>query len=87
MRKHCERILKKFFYNHLIRTRDDLAWTQAQMAKTLAMDERSYIDLDHGKSLCSSLTLMLYLSYCCDDPIKFIKDFKEVYEKETALLV
>ena len=86
MRKFYEGILKRYFYKHLIRTRDDLAWTQAKMAKTLAMDERSYIDLDHGKSSCSALTLALYLIYCCDDPIKFLNDFKTTYEKETQVL-
>ncbi|MBP3314015.1 MAG: hypothetical protein J6K84_05120 [Oscillospiraceae bacterium] len=85
MRKFCEGILKKFFYNHLVHTRNDLAWTQAKMAKTLAMDERSYIDLDHGKTSCSGLTLVLYLAYCCDDPLKFIDDFKTVYEKELSI--
>ena len=87
MRKLCENILKRYFYKHLIRTRDDLAWTQAKMAKTLAMDERSYIDLDHGKSSCSALTLILFLIYCCDDPVKFLNDFKAVYEEETRVTI
>lgn len=87
MRKFCKELLKKFFHQHLVRTRDKLAWTQAEMAKILEMDERSFIDLDHGKNGCSGLTLALYLTYCCDDPVKFLNDFKAIYEKEARLTV
>lgn len=87
MRKFCEDLLKEFFHQHLIRTREKLAWTQAEMAKILEMDERSFIELDHGNSGCSGLTLALYLSYCCDDPMQFLEDFKATYEKETRVTV
>lgn len=82
MRKLLRKLFKTYFHNHLVHTRSELAWTQEQMAEVLAMAERSFIDLDHGKSCCSGATLALYLTYCCDDPQKFLQDFKDVYEKE-----
>ena len=53
------------------------------MAKLLAMDERSYVYLDHGKTGCSSLTLVRFLIYCCDDPALFLSDLKVAFEQET----
>lgn len=87
MRTILKKLFKTYFHNHLIKTRSELAWTQEQMAEALAMAERSFIDLDHGKSCCSAQTLMLYLTYCCDDPMEFLKDFKAIYEKETRVII
>lgn len=85
MRTILKKVFKRYFHNHLVRTRNELAWTQAQMAEVLAMAERSYIELDHGKSCCNGDTLMLYLSYCCDDPQEFINGFKERFETEAKV--
>lgn len=82
MRKTYTKILKNHFYNHLIATRTALNWTQAEMANQLIMDDRSYINLDHGKSGCSALTLALYLIYCSDDPVKFLDELKAALEND-----
>lgn len=47
------------------------------MAGLLGMDCRSYVDLDHGKSACSGLTLAMYLSNCCLDPLGFLQNFRK----------
>ena len=52
MRKRQREILKAYFYTQLITTRAALKLTQSQMAEKLSMDDRSYIDLDHGKTCC-----------------------------------
>lgn len=65
MRKTYHKILKSCFHSSLVRTRAALELTQSQMAEKLAMDDRSYINLDHGKNCCSALTLVLFLIYCC----------------------
>lgn len=75
-------VFKKFFYNKLIENRTSNNYTQAQMSALLVMDERSYVELDHGKSCCSALTLALFLVYCCDDPINFINELREVFDNE-----
>lgn len=82
MRKHYSKILKTLFYQNLIQTRLALGITQEKMAETLIMDVRSYINLDHGKSCCSALTLSLYLIYYCEDVPKFLSELKAEFEKE-----
>ena len=80
MRKFYENTLKKCFHNSLFRTRVDLGLTQAQMADRLIMDNRSYIELDHGNSNCSALTLAMYLAFCCRDPMGFLEEFRRQIE-------
>ena len=46
------------------------------------MDDRSYIDLEHGKSCCSAVTLALFLIYVCDDIISFLADLRIAFESE-----
>jgi len=58
--------------------------TQAQMAGLLAMEERSYIDLDHGKTGCSGLTLVRFLIYCCDNPSIFLEELRVAFEQGTG---
>jgi len=82
MRKQYRAALKKFFRVQLIQTRDTLHLTQAQMAKVLFIEERSYAALESGKSCCGALTLALFLIYCCQDPALFLKNLREVLEKE-----
>jgi len=52
------------------------------MAEKLVMDDRSYIDLEHGKSCCSAVTLALFLIYVCDDIISFLEDLRIAFESE-----
>ena len=63
MRKTYRNILKHYFYVNLVYTRTAKGLTQSEMAEKLAMDDRSYIDLDHGKTCCSAVTLALFLVY------------------------
>lgn len=48
--------------------------TQEEMADRLVMASRTYVDLDHGKTGCSALTLVLFLIYICADPLIFLDD-------------
>lgn len=83
MRKIYMAVLKAFFHKRLTETRTHQKLTQAQMASRLEMDERSYIDLDHGKSCCSSLTFALFLIYCCDDPLLYLQELRSALEEAT----
>lgn len=82
MRKLYRGVLKHYFSTNLYRTRMSLGYTQAEMAVILAMDDRSYIDLDHGKTCCSAVTLALYLTYCCKEPAQFIEGLRRAFETE-----
>ena len=68
MRKNYTKVLKSYFHQKLFRSRVDLGITQEEMAHRLLMASRTYIDLDHGKTCCSALTLALFLIYIYDDP-------------------
>lgn len=82
MRKLYRAVLRNYFSTNLFRTRTTQGYTQSEMAGILAMDDRSYIDLDHGKTCCSAVTLALYLTYCCQEPAKFIEGLRHAFETE-----
>lgn len=82
MRKQYQKVLKSCFHSSLVRTRKALAFTQSQMAEKLAMDDRSYSDLDRGKSSCGAITLALFLVYCCRDPLGFLGELKNAFETD-----
>ena len=59
-----------------------LGYTQAKMAEILMMDSRSYFELDTGHNSCSALTFSLFLIYCCENPLEFLKELKCGYEEK-----
>lgn len=85
IRNHYLCTMKKFFHTKLIVFRLKRNLTQAKMAQMLIMDNRSYVDLDQGKSGCSALTFALFLIYCCDDPQKFLAELKAAFESQINL--
>lgn len=80
MRKHYTKVLKSFFHNKLFYTREALGISQEEMAHRLAMAARTYVDLDHGKSSCSALTLALFLIHVCTDPVAFLEELRDAFE-------
>ena len=79
-RTQCTQLLKACFSGELYLSRKSLKFTQAQMAQRLCMDERSYVNLEHGESCCGGLTLLLFLIYCCEDVPKFLETNKILIE-------
>lgn len=80
MRKHYTKVLKTFFHEKLFHRREILGISQEEMADRLAMASRTYVDLDHGKTCCSGLTLALFLVYVCDDPLGFLEELRYAFE-------
>lgn len=80
MRKQYTKIFKVFFHEKLFRRREDMGITQEEMAHRLAMASRTYVDLDHGKTGCSALTLALFLIYICTDPLAFLEELRNAFE-------
>ena len=83
MRKQYTQILKEFFYQKVFRSRVELGITQEEMAHRLAMSSRTYVELDHGKSGSSALTLALYLIYICSAPLEFLEELRNAFESES----
>ena len=81
MRKQYLQVFRTFFHKKLLRARGDLGLTQEAMACRLSMASRTYVDLDHGKSGCSGLTLALFLIYICSDPTEFLEELRKELEK------
>ena len=84
MRKNYTKVLKSYFHQKLFRSRVDLGITQEEMAHRLLMASRTYIDLDHGKTCCSALTLALFLIYIYDDPLEFLEELRNAFENEDS---
>lgn len=83
MRKYYRNILKSFFCDYLVKTRLELKITQSKMADFLHMDDRSYIELEHGNYCCSAITLVLFLIFCCHDSLGFLAELKSALQKST----
>ena len=81
MRKQQREILKNYFYSQLIATRSAKRLTQSQMAELLAMDDRSYLDLDHGRTCCSAITLARFLIFVCESPMQFLEGLHHAFEE------
>ena len=79
MRRIYRNVLKHHFHVHLVQIRETRGLTQAEMAEKLAMDDRSYIDLDHGKTCCSAVTLALFLVYVCEDVQVFLEELRHAF--------
>jgi len=84
MRKTYHTILKTCFHRNLINARVSMGLTQAEMAERLVMDDRSYIDLDHGETCCSATTLALFLVYVCKDVHGFVEELRDAFETGTG---
>ncbi len=69
-------MLRSMIAKHMLKTRKELGWTQAQMAEKLELDLRSYSNVENDKSLCSTMTLMLYLQYICPDVNQLLQEIK-----------
>lgn len=67
MRKTYNQILKHHLYKYLRTNRADMRLTMAQMAELLEMAPRSYACLEHGRSGCSAVTLVLLVKCCCQN--------------------
>lgn len=80
MRKHYTNIMKAFFCEKIFRRRVNLDISQEEMAHRLLMACRTYVDLEHGKTCCSALTLALFLIYLCADPLAFLEELQNVFE-------
>ena len=79
MRRTYRDILKQHFHIHLVHIRTASGLTQSEMAEKLSMDDRSFIDLDHGKTCCSAVTLALFLVYVCEDVDEFLEELRRAF--------
>ena len=75
-----EAVLKEAFKELALKTRYERGLTQNKMSRALVMSERSYEDIERGKTGCGALTVVLLLMEI-DDPILFLNVLKKKLEK------
>jgi len=80
MRNEMEAVLKEAFKELALKTRYERGLTQNKMSRALVMSERSYEDIERGKTGCGALTVVLLLMEI-DDPILFLNVLKKKLEK------
>lgn len=80
MKRLYLKVLKHYLHKQFKDTRKRLGLTQAKMAEKLEIDTRSYSDIDNGKSLCSTLTFILFLLYYCPDLMKLLEEIRKILE-------
>lgn len=82
MRGNCCRCeIRKCLSECMLNTRKELSLSQMEFAEKLNMDRRSYLELEHGRNLCCTITLLLYLIYCCSDPDGLLRECKKIFDK------
>ena len=80
MRNEMEAILKEAFRELALKTRYERGLTQNKMSRALVMSERSYEDIERGKTGCGALTAVLLLMEI-DNPILFLNSLRRKLEK------
>lgn len=78
MKNSCKCALRDYMTNCLAMTRKSEKLTQAKFSENLMMDTRSYVSLEHGKSLCCTLTFIIYLCFFCKDVDALLQDLREI---------
>lgn len=78
MKNSCKCALRDYMTNCLAKTRKSEKLTQAKFSENLMMDTRSYASLEHGKSLCCTLTFIIYLCFFCKDVEALVQDLRDI---------
>lgn len=78
MKESCKRALRDYMTSRFAQARKNSGLTQARFSEKLMMDTRSYVALEHGDSLCCTLTFMLYLCFLCEDVDGLVDDLRNI---------
>lgn len=78
MKDICKCALRSYLTKRLAQARLDAHLTQDEFAEKLMMDTRSYASLEHGDSLCCTLTFIIYLVFFCDNVEALVRDLREI---------
>ena len=81
MKQLCKCNLQDYMTACFVKARKSENLTQAKFSEKLMMDVRSYASLKHGKSLCCTLTFVIYLCFLCKDVEALVRDLREILLK------
>lgn len=87
MKQKLYKDLKAYLRAELLTCRAELNISQEEMAHRLLMSTRGYAALESGKSCCSLITAVLFLSRCCTNRPAFLEGMIKVLDaSDTAAL-
>ena len=81
MKQLCKCELKDYMTTILFKARKREKLTKAKFSEKLMMDVRSYASLEHGESLCCTLTFIIYLCFFCKDVDVLVQDLRNILLK------
>ena len=84
MKHICKCALRSYMTRCLTDARKQSHLTQARFSEKLMMDTRSYANLKHGKSLCCTLTFIIYLVFFCKEVDALIQEKKSMLSFKTC---
>lgn len=73
--------IRPLLYQEIFDTVNELDLTSEKAAEILGIELRTFTYLKSGKTMCSTTTLLIYLSMLCKDTNKFILKVKEIIKK------
>lgn len=74
--------LKLILPRHFKAARKRFGLTQNAMSEILHISPRSYIEIEHGNSLCSTCVFLFFLKRCgLDAAMQILKEIFEVLDK------
>lgn len=84
MRKTAHTVIKENLRKQISETRVKNNWTKRKMAEMLAMDDRSYSDIEKGISACSTVTLIIFIIFVLEDSTQKDDLFEDLRKKLEA---
>lgn len=67
MKQKLLKSIKDYLRTAMLQGRADMGISQEEMAHRLLMSSRAYANLENGRSCCSLITMLLFLTRCCAD--------------------
>lgn len=81
MKKRYAAVFKKLLCERLFQRRKALGISQEEMAHKLGVSGRTYVDIEYGLTGCNGLTLVMFLLFVCDEPMKFLDDLRCAFKE------
>lgn len=86
MKSQIHAAVKDYIRGELLTTRSFLNICQEEMAHRLLMSTRAYVSLEGGKSCCSLITMLLFLSRCCIDQQAFLDGLFAILDSVESMI-
>lgn len=81
MKKELREALKNAMREEFLKSRQDMCLNQDRFSDCLYMSERSYVDLEGGKSLCSFMTFLFFAAKCHRDPVAMLTRLVKIVDE------